>query len=679
MEPPRRPPGRPCSAPPKKPRPGNLPAPDTTEASGSSESDPTITVLSARYRAAWPRLRPRPLELSKASLPGPLQFRQDEIEWTARKILRDCNIIEDIDDDAADVCLVQQQLAGQPKTSIPTITICAPLCEKGTWEAAVEAIAVQLYKIFKNSKDVSYENIYIDMQAPQLTQTIFYGPVDRDDLCHSWDNIRTLVHQRLDSFLVTSGCMTSICLFRYGLLREINANPVTVYVSLSYDSLETGWPEVMADIKANIDNRGWTDVEVHFEHNLGFDYAFRRIELQGHPDTIRSDGIDANKRLRGDYQQRVKPGDDFGAATYITRSDNVEKSSGLSTLGCFVELRTATNPTWKRYALTNYHAIRPALAGFTLKPVGDTSKPGPPELNSDCWKVDFAGYYPNAPITPMPLESPSRAKHIFTIWSLDDDIARWEGIIQEKRTSIQRTNDRTVQAQAQADILKLQTDIQMAKKEKREKIDFFDANKHILGTLFAASGYARRASAGNHKMRLDWALIEVAEHRQGQNRLPPRSVWFDHHPSDASHPDSATYGQTLKDPAQSIGPGNKSRVWKVGATTGPTIGEFHKTKSSCTMAEDKHLKGKIPHYATSEYVYQPAIVAGTGKKFCAAGDSGSVVFDKQGAVVGLFLRGSRVTNSFDGGHGLVTPIEHVFRDIRDFSRGAITEIRIART
>ncbi|KAM0386742.1 hypothetical protein ACHAPY_001310 [Fusarium culmorum] len=665
---------------PKKNRLGNLPTPSTTESSG--ETDPTITVISARYRAAWPQLRPLPLEWSTgtaSTLPPLLQQRSSEIQHTVLEIIRRYrnNNGDDGDDHEVDVSLVNQQMASQPHTSVPTIAISAPWSEsrQGLWKTVIQAIAVKLYYIFKDS-DFSYENIHIDMQAPELTQTIYYGPVD-NHLVQSWDNVRTLVRQRLELFKSTAGCMTAICLFHYGTLRDINDNPITIYVAVNYSSDETGWLEVIADIKANIQKRGWTDVQVHLEHNIGMSYTFPLLEPKGPDESLlRAEGLSNNMHLHGDYQQIVKPGDDFSASDYITRSDNVLKSSGFGTLGCFVELKTKSVPVWKRYALTNYHTVRPALPGFCLEPVGSLSQTGPPQPGSDCWTVDEKGYFPNSRQKPIPLESPSRAKHNFTIWFIKYEIESCVQEIQKLRIQIQATNDSTEIAKKQAEIIDEQTSIQLAEDEMRKKIDFFDADKHILGTLFAASGYMRRADAGNHKMRLDWALIDVAGHRQGPNCLPLKPAWYKSLSDRRAHP-SYTYGKLLKDQSQSIGPGNISSVWKVGANTGPTIGRYHSNRVDCTMAEDRHLESKMSDYATTEYIYQPGYFAGT-RKFCARGDSGSVVFDENGGIVGLFFRGHRPNNSLDGGFGLVTPIEHVFKDIIDFSNGGITEIRVAK-
>ncbi|UZP40731.1 hypothetical protein NXS19_008547 [Fusarium pseudograminearum] len=237
--------------------------PSTTESSG--ETSPVITAVSARYRAAWPQLRRGPLERSRASLPAAVEA-QGEIELLATKILRDFHLINDGEYDGVELV----QMESSSYTSIPTIAICASWSEdkQGLWVSAVQAIAMELYKMYKGS-DFNYESIYIDMQSPELTQTVYYGPVDRDDLCQTWDSIRKIVYQRLESFEATADCMRFICLFNYGILEEINDNPPTIFISVDDKSSETGWLRVINDIKSNISRHGgqsWMDVNVHIEH-----------------------------------------------------------------------------------------------------------------------------------------------------------------------------------------------------------------------------------------------------------------------------------------------------------------------------------------------------------------------------------------------------------------------------
>lgn len=241
----------------------------------ASSQEPNIEVITARYRAAWPELRRLPLKLSgNGPLASFIKSHAEEIKKGAMEIVKDC--LPDLEDEDTDneinLRLVNQYRMGASNTSVPTLIISAPWSkEKQTmWKKAVHDIAVWLHKL---SIDLKFEHgqIHIEMIAPQLTETVHIGIV-RDDAytADSWDHVRALVHERLENFEATKGHMTSMSLFRYGLLKETDANPVTVFISVDYESDETQWLGIITDIERNIHSYGWTDVQVHMEHNIGW-------------------------------------------------------------------------------------------------------------------------------------------------------------------------------------------------------------------------------------------------------------------------------------------------------------------------------------------------------------------------------------------------------------------------
>lgn len=331
---------------------------------------------------------------------------------------------------------------------------------KASGETAVREVALTLYHMLKDSY-VAYDSIHIDMQGSEHGRTIYYRPVDdRDDICDSWDDVRALVHQRLEAFKATERSMLAICLLYY-------CGSITIYIAVDYSSDETGWLEVIADIKANIDRykRGWTDVQVHVEHNAEASYSFDIL-----PPTFDSGvaqkGCLEGKLFDGDYQQAIKPGDDFGADT--SSSDGSTIAVGFGTIGCFIEIKTKSNPAWKRYALISYHAVRPALPGFRFEIVGEGSKPAPPEPNSECWNADLKGYAPGHSATPPRFESPSRVKHNFTIRHIAVQTEEENRISGELEAKLQTTtNNRT-----QETIDWLRKRVQGAGMECRRKLPF---------------------------------------------------------------------------------------------------------------------------------------------------------------------------------------------------------------
>lgn len=110
------------------------------------------------------------------------------------------------------------------------------------------------------------------------------------------------------------------------------------------------------------------------------------------------------------------------------------------------------------------------------------------------------------------------------------------------------------------------------------------------------------------------------------------------------------------------------RLYKRGASTGVTAGILDQHKAACNMKDDKHVSGDKP---SDEYLFIPD----TSELFAARGDSGSVVYDFKGGIVGLLNRGQEPINSGKG-YAIITPIELVFEDVKSFL-GDEAEIRIA--
>ncbi|KAG7292834.1 hypothetical protein NEMBOFW57_002879 [Staphylotrichum longicolle] len=203
---------------------------------------------------------------------------------------------------------------------------------------------------------------------------------------------------------------------------------------------------------------------------------------------------------------------------------------------------------------------------------------------------------------------------------------------------------------------------------------FFDNGNHIFGEIYAASGYRRRS---RHNGRMDWALIRPLDGRRvGDNKLPTTNEWRANKKY-LNLPLFTARGSRLKQPPPN---GlrdvlNGEHIYKNGTSTGPTIGVFSHIKSDVRIHDDAHLVTALgPDIRTSEefvYIGDPQ-----SDWLAKNGDSGSVVFDREGRAVGLLFRGHRAQNA-NNTYCYITPIEDIFNDIKDFSKGSITEIRIA--
>lgn len=208
--------------------------------------------------------------------------------------------------------------------------------------------------------------------------------------------------------------------------------------------------------------------------------------------------------------------------------------------------------------------------------------------------------------------------------------------------------------------------------EVEKKKDFFYFYQHAMGEIFAASGFNERTTENG---RLDWALIKVAESRTGTNILPDRSAWARPVGRTPNTP-FLTFGRQLKPPGDQPGPRESislenqvqcEEAFQYGTTTGPTRGKFHIFKTNVQFKDDQHV-GDDP--LSSEYLFQME------REVRDEPFAGSIVYNKWGCVLGLLSRGLQPQRAEDF-HVYVTPIEHVFRHIKESSNGRIVDIRVA--
>ncbi|KAF5019111.1 hypothetical protein F66182_8880 [Fusarium sp. NRRL 66182] len=243
---------------------------DGQDKSTSSDSEPLAPVISARYRASWPELRPLPLEnLPPANVPHVLKTYSSDICQQSKQVLIRNGLW---DERETRIDFVIRQKEYQVRTAIPTIFIINPwsLTAPTTWKAAVREIAALVTNIVRRSNS-GRPYFIVEMIAPELVSPVYCYPVlDQPGLMESWYLISSLVCQRLEAFEGTRRKMTNVSLLRYGLSEDRDANPITIYISVDYTSDETQWQDVMTSIKGALEQQGWPDLHVHMEHNEGW-------------------------------------------------------------------------------------------------------------------------------------------------------------------------------------------------------------------------------------------------------------------------------------------------------------------------------------------------------------------------------------------------------------------------
>ncbi|PCD46356.1 hypothetical protein AU210_001763 [Fusarium oxysporum f. sp. radicis-cucumerinum] len=631
-----------------------------TGQTSSEESGPLVPVVSTRYRVAYPDLRPCPVECLLGPDPEIFVRHGQDIRDGANTILAEHGLLD------GPRCFAEtnmEQIEGRPGTEEPTVTIVLPWLpdSKAKWTSAVQAIAIRNKELLQ---DTEFEDTppRIEITAPEIVGPIYLGVVDdRPYLLQHWDHIKRVVHERLNTFDATRHFVTSVILLRHGLSPNTATNPITVYISVDRRSDEKQWDSILTNIENSLKALGWTDIRVHLEHNSPCLLQFQLLDLKGERGEILSKISKNNLVIHGEYHDNVNLGDDVSISQYVDRDDGETCNPLCGTLGCYLEIKTKTNPQWTKVGLTNYHNVRPGFQGWTIKEVDGGSIIGPPSSNSQLLKVDQNGWLPGTVGDPTPFESPSRIKHNFTVWDLNQRIQDAKDTVQED------PSEGNVK------------DLADLEGELKRKTDFFNQNNQALGPLIAASGYGRR-SVNNH--RLDWALIQVPEHRQGSNRLPQKGEWTKYNHHSLYRPNAKTYGQPLKTQGRSILPlenrpshlPSVANVWKLGTTTRLTAGKFSRFKNDVKLIEENHMSQTISNEYCFVYTHRL-----NDPPFSGHGDSGASVFDEKGCIVGLLFRGQVPNKAGQGGNGVtfVTPIEDVFSDIKKLTKGEITHIRVA--
>ncbi|KAF4503412.1 alcohol dehydrogenase [Fusarium agapanthi] len=563
-------------------------------------------VISGFKRVAWPELRRLPLTTAMKNLPAGIEQVRHDIEREAVSIMKKHGLQFE---DEEQHCSPQMEMRGVPEkssTGLPTILILAPWSteKQRDWETAAQEMAMFLDDLSRVCS-FSETDIHVEIMAPELVQRTYYTNID--DL-----------------------------VFQKQLKATPHASLSRICISVSYDSDEPQWHEAVTEVKRTLDTAEWSDVQVHVEHNEGMIGYFENFTS---PTTEQMNrGYKLKKRIEDEYYSTVHIGDDFGAARYIKRTDGERLSPTNGTIGCFVQLKASDpEPTGGPSSL---HLIK---------------RVAPPIANSDLWTIDSVGYTPHSSAKPTAFESPSQSKHHFNIRDIDERVAGLTNHIQyweKKDWPIKEKQPQRFRGRMAA-----------LRDERKQKTEFFEVNKQALGRLYAASGFRRRVVG----RRMDWALIEFD--RPWRDRLPEHEEW-ESPLSILSTMPYMTYGMQLEEQTRSIEAlsglawsSSTFDVYKIGTSGGPRVGSRLCTNNLVTIRDDQYMN-PLP---TEEMALEPKrYICASERGFCAPGDSGSVVFDESGGIVGLMIGGHHNNNSYNHGYEYATPIgaglsrKHIF-------------------
>jgi hypothetical protein len=620
-------------------------------ATSSDSSDAgEFDISNVRFRVGAPPLVPLPLTNQWDELCSLItsELGQRVLERETEKILSDEKVDNVIDVDLTSrLCTDSGGITAEGR---PTILIVAAWKEgcSALWETVVRRV-----KKLVDSKRFTREklrdvDIAVEMIAEELTLEKYLWPVSAETLAKGlekdWPNIKDRVFQIMESYSGTRGHTTAISLFNLGFSPIPDNNPNTVYVSLDYDSDESSWTAAFEEIERYIKQFDYAQLRLHLEHNTVEDFPFPLVPSQ-RSEEDRKERLELNNLLpKVPYKTAVDLGDDIGASNYVTATDGRMRSPLIGTLGCWLEIRSDNFPDWTKVALTNYHILRPGYSGFRLGITGDDAVVLAPAASSTLLKGDMegVGWRRSAPR----VEHPTRVKHNYGVQSAQGIIGRFPG----------------------EPTRKMQDDLDQA-------VAFFDENKQALGSVYCASGFAKRTKNNG---RLDWGLVlPLDATRVGKNTLPSLQDWVEKYPGEwLQYPEKFETGLGQPPQAGLRGLQHGDVVYKVGATTRLTIGKFSHVKSDVKISHDKHMPGPR---MSEEFAFISSAMSKEGDaRFASHGDSGSVVWDKEGQAVGLLFRGQTPQQVNKGVLAYVTPLEDVIADIKDRSGGKIKDIRIAK-
>ena len=178
--------------------------------------------------------------------------------------------------------------------------------------------------------------------------------------------------------------------------------------------------------------------------------------------------------------------------------------------------------------------------------------------------------------------------------------------------------------QAKAWYNTVRTSIESLEAERKKISEYKKANSNIVGAVRYASGACRGIPSRTHGngdlVVMDWALVEMKNDHVCSNGIPKRGKEVSHSTLHSEEP-----SPTLR---------QETEVFKVGRSTGHTTGKWSGVKHASIGR--KVVNGK----KVIEVTYERT-VAGLrmDQPFSVPGDSGALVFTRDGQVVGTVIGG----------------------------------------
>ncbi|OJJ45986.1 hypothetical protein ASPZODRAFT_142623 [Penicilliopsis zonata CBS 506.65] len=431
-------------------------------------------------------------------------------------------------------------------------------------------------------------------------------PFGSDKIFPVWDELLSLLLTSLD---LTD--IKTIACWRYGTSPLSEDNPPTILFTVDRNSVRK-WKPLREKTVEIIDSYGIDDICIHVEKG----------------NIIRSVGGKSDAGLPGSIWQKRQ-------ALVGVSIGNIMDSKCSATFGGYIELLNE-NGDWDRFGLTCYNAV---LAPDDA--TSDNSKEA--QLK---WHSKGVEWHDSLAKKMLTLQQPS-------IGDLQDK----QKAVQEQIDSIKDADFMEDRRKASLGELFPPFSGRHAGRERlltiqenmASQIDTFVREKRApLGHVACASGFRLKEHENGHVQHLDWALLMMEKSRTGNNRINAHGA-----------PRFALLDDILVAPVK---PEHGMPLYKLGRSTGWTTGTYSGLQSAVieTITE-KDIKKTITTWESS-------VCSTNSQPFSDRGDSGSFIFNRNLAFVGLLFAGKV------NGEAYITLAADLFDDIKA-KTGAI-DIRI---
>ncbi|KAK3302200.1 uncharacterized protein B0T15DRAFT_496673 [Chaetomium strumarium] len=158
----------------------------------------------------------------------------------------------------------------------PTVFTVAPWDQTSPtiWENAVKQA-----KRFVDAQTCAHSrlqhlNVAVEIVAEELVQMTYTDLPDwTPSLRADWEcHIERKVYEILQAHSATASKVTHLTLYTYGLSRNYSNNPLTVFITVNYESEEARWPMVLREIQEYLSTFPH-NLRVHMEHGVFMSYS----------------------------------------------------------------------------------------------------------------------------------------------------------------------------------------------------------------------------------------------------------------------------------------------------------------------------------------------------------------------------------------------------------------------